>query len=209
MSPNHALAGAAEQPQRADLGFDSTPWQEYRRRLDAFVRRRVRNEAAADDIVQDIMIKAHRRLDTLTDRTKLRPWLYQIARNALVDYHRARREEPIPEGFDARSIESVDSAERELAHCLVPMLGVLAAPYRVALTLADFDRRNLREVATRLGLSLSGAKSRVQRARTMLRDAFLQCCHIERDRRGNITDYEPRTTCGRCTAHDALHRVCA
>ena len=50
-------------------------------------------------------------------------------------------------------------------------------------------------LAERLGLSLSGAKSRVQRAREKLKQQLLECCHFELDRRGHIIDYQPRCQC--------------
>jgi len=50
-------------------------------------------------------------------------------------------------------------------------------------------------VARRLDISLSGAKSRVQRARTKLQDLVLGCCRIERDHRGAIMHAEPGPDC--------------
>ena len=52
----------------------------------------------------------------------------------------------------------------------------------------------------RLGLSLSGAKSRIERGRGMLKDALDRCCHFEFDSRGNMMDYErpDRTVCLDC-----------
>ncbi len=54
------------------------------------------------------------------------------------------------------------------------------------------------EMASREGLSLSGAKSRVQRARRMLREVLLQCCRVETDNRGHVVDYEPANGCDDC-----------
>jgi RNA polymerase sigma-70 factor (ECF subfamily) len=56
--------------------------------------------------------------------------------------------------------------------------------------LVDFGGLSQQELADRVGISLSGAKSRVQRARQMLREMVLDCCRVERDGRGNVTDYE-------------------
>jgi len=56
-------------------------------------------------------------------------------------------------------------------------------------------------VADRLDLSYSGAKSRVQRGRRLLREALVNCCHVELDRRGGIIDYVPRDQlCRQCCA---------
>jgi RNA polymerase sigma-70 factor (ECF subfamily) len=165
-------------------------WQAYRAELFRFVYRRVRDEMLAEDIVHDVFIKAHAHGQDLKDPGKLRPWLYRITRNALVDHHRARRPtEPVPEDLVGETDGGDDRAEQELARCLLPLLDGLPERYRHALTLAEIEGRTQREIAEAAGLSLSGAKSRVQRARRMLRDVLLRCCRVEIDKRGGVVDY--------------------
>jgi RNA polymerase sigma-70 factor (ECF subfamily) len=72
----------------------------------------------------------------------------------------------------------------------------LEEPYREALILTEYEGLTQAEYAARAGLSLSGAKSRVQRAREKLKQLLLDCCHFELDRRGGIIDFYPR--CCRC-----------
>ena len=76
------------------------------------------------------------------------------------------------------------------------MIAALPDPYREALILSEYQGLSQKDVADRLGISLSGAKSRVQRARRQLREMFLACCHFEMDRRGRILDYYAR--CPEC-----------
>lgn len=174
-------------------------WQEHRAELFRFVLKRVRDEALAEDIVHDVLMKAHTRQETLRDPRKLRPWLYQITRNTIIDHYRSQNPlEPMPDELIREHSEEDGRAQRELARCLVPLLNELPELYRHALTLAEFEGLAQREVASRLGLSLSGAKSQVQRARRMLHGVLLECCRVERDRRGCIVDYEARKGCGVC-----------
>ncbi len=174
-------------------------WQSYRAELVRFVLARVSDAAAADDIVHDVLLKALSHLETLEDPARLRAWLYRITRNAIVDHYRARRpSEPLPEDLKAESTAEVERAEEELARCLTPLLGALPPSYREALVLAEVDGVPQREIARRAGLSLSGAKSRVQRARRMARDALLACCRVELDSRGGVTGYQPRGGCVVC-----------
>jgi RNA polymerase sigma-70 factor (ECF subfamily) len=70
------------------------------------------------------------------------------------------------------------------------MIERLPEPYREAMKLADFAGTSQQEIADRAGISLSGAKSRVQRARHLLREMILDCCRVEHDIRGNVVDYE-------------------
>jgi transcriptional regulator with XRE-family HTH domain len=82
-------------------------------------------------------------------------------------------------------------------------------PYQQALLLTEYEGLTQKELAQRLGLSFSGAKSRVQRARDQLRELLLECCHFEFDRRGTIIAYYPN--CERCAteACDADSHECA
>lgn len=178
----------------------NTIWQSYRMELYRFILKRVRDEAAAEDLVHDVLLKAYSRRQELRDPGKLRPWLYQMTRNAVIDYYRSRpAPAPLPEHLAGTASEPDDGAVRELARCcLVPFLDGLPPRYGQALALADLEGLTQREVASRLGLSLAGAKSRVQRARRMLAEALLECCRIERDRRGAVMDYECRRGCDPC-----------
>jgi RNA polymerase sigma-70 factor, ECF subfamily len=86
---------------------------------------------------------------------------------------------------------------------------VLALPEqdRQALILTEYQGLTQKELGERLGLSFSGAKSRVQRAREKLKQELLACCHFELDRRRHILDYQPRCDCceqsARCADTDA------
>ncbi|MGH2562739.1 MAG: sigma factor-like helix-turn-helix DNA-binding protein, partial [Thermomicrobiales bacterium] len=84
-----------------------------------------------------------------------------------------------------------DDVVKELLPCLDPMLQRLPTADRAALHLTEMDGLTQQELADRLGLSLSGAKSRVQRARQKLKKVFIDCCVIESDRRGGAVEYHP------------------
>jgi RNA polymerase sigma-70 factor (ECF subfamily) len=174
-------------------------WESLREELVRFVRSRVGDGAAADDIVHDVLLRALRELEGPEPPAQLRSWLYRVTRNAIVDHYRARRPSvELPAEIGAAPGEDEGSAEQELARCLNPLLGTLAPDYREALTLAEVEGLAQREIAERAGLTLSGAKSRVQRARRMLREAILACCRVEVDRRGGVVDYQRRAECEAC-----------
>ncbi len=73
-----------------------------------------------------------------------------------------------------------------------------------AITLSEFEGLRQKEVAMTLGLSVSGAKSRIQRGRKMLKELLLECCHFELDSRGRIMDYEADTDCHDCGTDNGL-----
>jgi RNA polymerase sigma-70 factor (ECF subfamily) len=178
-------------------------WRAYRAELHRFVRARVEDEAAAEDLVHDVLLRAYSQRETLRGASQLRPWLYRIARNALIDHYRKRRpmsalpDELAGEGTSEGTSEG-KGAQRELARCIRPFVDALPSRYQEAIVLSEIEGVPQREVAERLGLSLSGAKSRVQRARKMLAAMLLDCCRVELDSRGGILDYEPRGRCESC-----------
>lgn len=172
-------------------------WRDYRDRLVRFVQRRVNDAATAEDIAHDVLVRAYQKRDTLRSGQKFEAWLYQITRNAVIDHYRARRPaEELPAELAAPDQEGGRAAREELAGCLRPLVAALPEHYRDAVLLSELHGLTQNEAAQRLGLSLSGAKSRVQRARRMLEEKLLACCQVELDHRGAIVDYERRDGCG-------------
>ena len=173
-----------------------TIWSEFAAKLGRFIRARVADPATAEDILQDVFVKIQSRLDHLRAPAKLPSWLYLIARNAIIDHYRkTRATSELPESLLTEPPE--DSSEVcELRGALRQMIDGLPDIYRDAIVLTEFEGLTQKELADRLGISLSGAKSRVQRAREQLKQMLLDCCHFEFDRRGGIMDCTPRAKDG-------------
>lgn len=171
-------------------------WVRYRARLLSFIRRRVSNDADAEDILQEVFIRVHRSLCCSNDWNKPDSWIYQITRNLIIDYYRRRRDwAEVPEDLAAQADFDEDDLKAQLALSLKETIDQLPELYRQALILTEYQGLSQKEMAEKLGLSFSGAKSRIQRARLMLRDLLLACCHFELDRRGGILEYYPHCCC--------------
>jgi RNA polymerase sigma-70 factor (ECF subfamily) len=180
------------------------PWQELRVQLRAFIARRVRHHADVDDLVQRVLLQIVTGLGALRDAERLHAWVYRVARNAIVDYYRSapvRREVPSGDSGDLMTaaetngpavVEDERTALRELATCLAPMIRQLPSAYQDAITMTDLEGLTQADAAKRAGISASGMKSRVQRARHQLRAIVDACCRVELDRRGAIVAYTPR-----------------
>lgn len=172
-------------------------WKEFQARLRAFVLRRVKTPGDVDDIVQDVFVRIHGNLDKLQSEDKLPAWIFQITRNAIVDHYRVAPkvesmdpdfESPLPPRYDGTELSELG----ELSRCIEPMLGALRQHYRDALKLTDLDGISQREAARLSRISVSGMKSRVQRARHQLKQMMLGCCQIDLDRRGGIAGHSLR-----------------
>ena len=169
-------------------------WNALRERVRRFVGSRVRDPATADDITQDVMLKVQAQRHTLRAGEKLPAWVFATARNAIIDHYRTKavREHADVQDHDAEADNDahMQNAVRDLTLCLTRMIEQLPEPYRQAMRLADLEGSSQQEVADQAGISLSGAKSRVQRARQMMREMLDDCCRIERDCRGNVMDFD-------------------
>jgi len=168
-------------------------WVAFRRRLLSYIRVRSRSDADAEDILQNVFIKVHRHLGSVEDEARLTSWLYRVTHNEIIDSYRRIR----PTARDASPTQPTEdvevNAEQMLAPFLRELIDDLPAKYREALTLTEIEGLTQEAMGDQLGLSVSGAKSRVQRGRALLRDRLLDCCHIELDCRGHVMDYEART----------------
>jgi len=180
-------------------------WREVHQGLRAFIAKRVADEAAAEDLSQEVFVRMQRGLGGLKKESRLLAWIYQIARHAIIDYYRARDRQPErpvglasdleslhPASLPVESSEGFGQLRTELAGCLRPMIERLSGEYRRAVVLIDFEGLTQQEAAVQLGLSLSGMKSRVQRGRRQLKGMLEACCTIELDRRRGVVDYDVR-----------------
>jgi RNA polymerase sigma-70 factor (ECF subfamily) len=171
-------------------------WEQCSQRLASFIRSRVGNDDDADDILQEVFIRIHRHLCCQPDWERPDAWFYQIARNLIIDYYRSRKEwAEVPESFPSEPDLPEEDPEAVLALSLSEMVNELPEPYRQALILTEYQGLSQKELAESQGISLSGAKSRVQRAREKLREMLLNCCHFEFDRRGRVVDYYEHCCC--------------
>jgi len=176
-------------------------WEAFHTHLQQFIRKRVPDDSTAEDLLQEVFLKIHQRIETVKDVKRLESWVYQITRHVIIDYYRGK-ERPwaaldAPEVLKLAEDLPDDDVVGELFPSVRAMVKSLPEHDRQALVLTQYQGLTQRELAERLGLSFSGAKSRVQRAREKLKQMLLECCHFELDRRGHVIDYQPR--CAYCS----------
>jgi len=178
-------------------------WETFHVPLLLFIRKRVADSETAEDLLQEVFLKIHQRIETLSDVKKLESWMYQITRNSIIDYY--RRNKPTttleePEVLQLPEELPDDDSVSELFPSIRAMMNSLPELDRQALILTEYRGLTQKELGERLGLSFSGAKSRVQRAREKLKQMLLACCHFELDRRGHVINYQ--SCCKSCSEGD-------
>jgi len=165
-------------------------WHDYYPQLKRFVSNRIKNQADTEDIVQQVFIKVNNHLDDLKEKEKLSSWIYQITRNSMVDYFRKEKwNDELPAHLQTMDDYEEPDLAQEVINCFESTIQQLPEKYKEALELSMLKGMSQKELSERLGISYSGAKSRVQRGREMLKELLTGCCHIESDRYGNIIDF--------------------
>lgn len=175
-------------------------WYRLNEDLLRFIKRRVKDEYEAEDILHNVFRKIHDSLHVLKDEEKLNSWVYQITRHAITDYYRAaakkkEAEAPLHDDFDIVDMPTENNLNEVVSQWLKGIVEELGEKYREAIMLTELGDLSQKEMAAQLGISVSGAKSRVQRAREMIKEKLLACCHIYRDRLGNVIDFERKGQC--------------
>ncbi len=173
-------------------------WHEYHNKLASWIRSRV-TEDTVDDLLQDVFIKIHSRIDSLKENTKLEHWLYKITRNTVIDYYRSKRPaDVLPDWIEQPESDLNETIRKELSTCLEPMIEQLPDKYRITIQLSEIDGKTQRMVAKEQGISLSGTKSRVQRGRSLLKGMLYKCCEFELNKNKQLIDYNKKRSDSDC-----------
>jgi RNA polymerase sigma-70 factor (ECF subfamily) len=166
-------------------------WDRHEAELRGWLRGRLGNAHDAEDLLQDLFIKALRHDKKFCEIANTRAWLFEVARNALADRLRLKKEQvELPDDLAAQHEET--PAVESLAACLPRALSELSEEDREAITRCDLEGMSQEDYARLKGLSLPGAKSRVQRARKRLREHLSEACQVKLDDAGKVCCFVPR-----------------
>lgn len=165
----------------------------FQNELLSFVVKRVKDRSLAEDIVHDVFLKAQANAGQVKDNDKLIGWIYRIARNAIIDHFRLQSR--VINAKDVDWEEDKQNLNECVERCITEKLETLPSKYKEALELSDLQGLSQLELAQRLNISYSGAKSRVQRARQMLKESMEKDYHVKLDGYGNVIRCENRVQC--------------
>ena len=172
-------------------------WTSFGDKLKTFILSKVDNDTVADDILQEVFLRVHKHLGSLHDTTKIRPWIYQITRNVIIDHFRKtkkdifRLQDPPESVTENSSTDVMTEAMRDM----INMMDNLPPESCEALCLTELEGMSQKEYAEIKGISYTAAKSRIQRARKSLRDMLMKCCHYQFDKYGTVIEIRPVNCC--------------
>ena len=171
-----AEAALIERCRRGELGAFEEIYRAHSARLFALIHRMLGNAADAEDLLQEVFLSAHRKLDGFRGESALGTWLYRLATNHCLDYLRSRAaktgqltdaldDEPMLPDAGSRVIAETTVAKMDLERALAQ----LPQGCRAAFLLHDVEGLEHREVADALGIAEGTSKSQVHKARLRLR----------------------------------------
>lgn len=162
-----------------------------------FLSRRLGNEAVADEILQQSLLKAVQNEATLEDSKSVVPWFYKILRNAVIDHYRSnatdtkKKEDFLGELEATQANKEVppDELGKAICQCFEGLLPTLKPAYSDLLRRIDLGDQTPESVAKDLGISANNLQVRLHRARQALRKSL-------------------EHTCGACSKHACLDCSC-
>jgi RNA polymerase sigma-70 factor (ECF subfamily) len=166
-------------------------WRELSDRLRQFIRSRVTSAADVDDILQTVFLRIHQNFDALRRAERMESWVFQITRNAVADHFREKRDVPHEDASCVAVAEPFGevNVNRDVAGCVVTLIDHLPEDQKRAVSMYELEGVSQADIAERESISLSGAKSRIQRGRRNLEAMLRECCQFQIDARGNVLDY--------------------
>jgi RNA polymerase sigma-70 factor (ECF subfamily) len=166
-------------------------WRAHENELRNYLQHRVSDRHLADDLLQDVFIKAMRQGSGFCELDNRRAWLFQVARNALVDYQRLHRETiELPDDIP-HTVETADPVVT-LSACVGRVLTELSLEDRDIIEQCDLNSMKQQDYATAHSLSLPAVKSRLLRARQRMRATLSTNCKVQFDEQGRVESYVPR-----------------
>lgn len=172
-------------------------WKLYADDVKHFILSKVKNSSITDDLVQETFIKVHTKLSTLKDVSKLKSWVFSIARNTTLDYFKT-----ISKSIDIPPLETSFEEEDPIhteKDCLLAHIMNLDKKYRTPLFLSDIKGIKQAEVATQMKLPLATVKSRIQRARKKVAEGYMECCDYKLNDKGLLVgEMQEKEDCKIC-----------
>lgn len=166
-------------------------WRAHENELRGYLVRRIGNTHIAEDLLQETFIKAMRQGEGFCNLDNARAWLFQVARNALVDAQRLHRE-TVEVSEDIPAPEAQIEPIVALGACVGRVLTELAPEDRDIIEQCDLNGMKQQDYAKSRQLTLATVKSRLLRARQRMRDKLSTNCKVQFDAQGRIESHVPR-----------------
>jgi RNA polymerase sigma-70 factor (ECF subfamily) len=168
-------------------------WDKHKSHLLNFIKTKISDEHIADDILQEVSIKLHDNLSRKKEIRNYKNWLFQVARNTIIDYYRKNKKHTEITINEVETSPDTSACVCDLSTFIIK--NYLPKEYSKALYLSDIEQKPQQEIAKILNLSLPATKSRIQRARKKLKNVVSDCMDVSLNKKGQISDFELKNNC--------------
>ena len=171
----------------------SSLWLEYKNGLKYYIFKKVNNEEIANDLSHEVLMKVYNSCCSSVNIKNVRSWMFQIAHNTTIDYLKKQGKftDNVPENY----YNDDDDVYQDANEIVKPLMQLLPEKYATPLQLSDIEELKQKEVAQKLNLSLTATKSRIQRARNLLKEKIIECGNLEKDEKGNLISLGIKSDC--------------
>ena len=161
-------------------------WNELHNDLKRYVCSKMNHDDNCHDILQEVFIRFSTKVD-FTSVENIRPYIIRIASNVIADHYRkSKKNVPLESDVAIADNEIREQSGYLTNEFITRIIRELPEPYREAIIKTDLEGITQKDFAEMKGISVSGAKSRVQRARMKLKESILACCAYGFDKYGNV-----------------------
>jgi len=165
-------------------------YAQFRKPLLYFITSKVRDKNIAEDLLQEVFIKAYNNFSSLKEKDKVQSWLYKIATNIVIDYVRKKQVPNIENTQMHLEEELQESILNELSCCLKTCINTLPNTQKNVLEAVYFNEMTLVEYSNTNNLNLSTVKSHAKRAKHKIKDIFNKFCTFQNNHMQEIVDYQ-------------------
>jgi RNA polymerase sigma-70 factor (ECF subfamily) len=158
-------------------------WKEYYTEIFFFILKRVKNKDSTNEIIQNSFIKIHNNLKKIRHVSKIKPWVFQIARNEIINFYNQNNKDKKNSNLE---FNLTDQSQYINLCCFDKFVNELPEKYKAAICLIYFDGKKISEAAKELEISLANAKARIRRGKDVLKENFTKCCKFSIDKNGKL-----------------------
>lgn len=171
----------------------SSLWSDYKSGLEFYILKKVKDKDIAHDLSHEVLMKIYNSCCSDREIKNVRSWMFQIAHNTTIDYLTDKNKfiHELPEKMDLNE----NNTYKDIENWVKPLIDLLPEKYALPLRLSDLEDLKQAEVSKKINLSLTATKSRIQRARKLLKEKIIECSNLETNSRGNLVHIEMKPGC--------------
>ena len=169
-------------------------YDQYYSRVRKFIMAIVKDEWAADDLIQETFVRIRKKMNTIRDPSKMSSWIYRTAYNLCQDHFRSLKKSALngretrqkPTALQEFFIEK-ELEQRQMGACVQDQMDFLPESLRTVLVLYDVMGFSQKEIAKILDITVENVKVRLHRARKKFKAILEEKCNFEHDERNVLT----------------------